>query len=303
MAASAETILQEAGLTVSVYHLPPHAVSYQNSTTLTFSPTAFTLMHTSHEALLIDAPATTAQGDAVLSWLREVLPPHKRLRGVMVTHGHGDHFFSAPQIVREFPGAKIYATGDVAAHMRQQYDEEFYGSFWGALFPGGQIDDTPIEEAQVSVLEGEGAGVWLHGDEGAHEVKVVQVGQGDTYNSTVVHVPSVGLVVGGDVVYGSCHQLLVEDATPELRDAWRKSLHEVERLCAKVVVPSHMLPGEGYGAEHVKETRRYIDVWEAERAKASTWEELEGGLVEAFPERDGSFILRWSSQAPFGADF
>jgi glyoxylase-like metal-dependent hydrolase (beta-lactamase superfamily II) len=298
-AATSTTVLAHHDLTVSVYHLPPHPVTYQNSTALTFSPTAFTLIHTAHEALLIDAPATIAQGSELAAWLHATIP-NKRLRGVMITHGHGDHFFSAPQIAGEFPGAQIFATRDVLEHMQQQYDADFYGSFWGTLFPGGQIEDRVIENREVSVLEEMDGKVVL---EGGHEVTVVEVGQGDTYNSTVIHVPSIGLVVGGDVVYGTCHQLLVEDATPELRSAWRKSLDKVQSLCPKVVVPSHMLPGEGYAAEHVQETKRYIDVWEAERAKAGTWQELEAAMVAAFPARDGSFILRWTSQAPYDAAF
>ena len=291
-------ILHQQGLTVSVYHLAPHPVSYQDSTALTFSPTAFTLLHTATEAILIDSPATKAQGDELYAWIHSTIPG-KKLKGIMVTHGHGDHFFSAPQIASQFPGAKIFVTKDVLAHMRQQYEPELYVSFWGNLFAGGQIDDSGIPDSIVDLLPDTNPAVSL----GRHEVQIVPVGQGDTYNSTVIHVPSIDLVVGGDVIYGTCHQLLVEDATPELRQAWKNSVAKVEKLCAKVVVPSHMLPDEGYGPEHVAETKRYIDVWETKRAKATNWEELEGAMKGAFPGRDGSFILRWTSQAPFGADF
>jgi glyoxylase-like metal-dependent hydrolase (beta-lactamase superfamily II) len=298
--AATETVVSHSSLIVSVYHLPPHPVFYQNSTSLTFSPTAFTLLHTPDAALLIDAPATKSQGAAIAAWLHATLP-HKNLLGIMITHGHGDHFFSAPQIIREFPGAKIYATRDVYSHMVQQYDADFYRSFWGSLFSGGQIEDRVIEKGEVQPLEDLKGGMVDLGC--GHEVSAVEVGQGDTYNSTVIHVPSVGLVVGGDVVYGNCHQLFVEDATPELRQAWKDSLDKVEKLNPKVVVPSHMRPGEGFGPAHIKETKQYIDTWEQTRAKSSTWEELEKGMKAAFPERDGTFILRWSSQAPYGADF
>ncbi|KPI40162.1 uncharacterized protein AB675_11347 [Cyphellophora attinorum] len=296
------TILSHKGLTVSVYHLPPHPVSYQSTTNLTFSPTAFTLIHDATSAILIDSPATLAQGHELAAWIKSTIPG-KKLRGVMVTHGHGDHFFASPQVLSEVGdgSSKIYVDGKVLEHMRQQYEPEFYGSFWGSLFPGGQIDtSTNITDEVVSLLDDADPKVLL--DSGT-EIKVVNVGQGDTHNSTVIHVPSLDLVVGGDVVYGSCHQLLVEDATPELRQAWRDSLEEVHKLKPTVVVPSHMLPDEDYGVEHVAETRRYIDTWEKARAKSESWEELEGGMKEAFPGRSGSFILRWSSQAPFGADF
>lgn len=284
---------------MSVYHLAPHPVSYQNSTALTFSPTALTLIQTATDAVLIDAPVTIAQGAELTSWVQQTIQG-KQLKGIMVTHGHGDHFFSAPRIIENFPGAKIFVDSKVLAHMHDQYEPFTYESVWSSLFPGGQIASANISDGLISLLDEADPKVVLAD---GHELQVVQVGQSDTYNSTVIHVPSLDLVVGGDVIYGSCHQALAEDATPELRQAWRISLEEAEKLCPTTVVPSHMVPSDDYSPTHIHETRRYIDTWEVESAKASTWEELEDARQAAFPGRDGSFILRYTSQAPFNATF
>lgn len=117
----------------------------------------------------------------------------------------------------------------------------------------------------------------------------------------MLHVLSLDLVVGGDVVYGNCHQLFAEDYTPGLRQLWADSLDRVAALKPRYVVPSHTKPGDGFRPLHVQETKRYIRRWEATLAESGTWEELEASMKESFPERDGSFILRWSSQAPFNA--
>ncbi|KAK5054504.1 hypothetical protein LTR84_001395 [Exophiala bonariae] len=281
-------------LSVYVYHLAPEPVSYQGSRNLTFSPTAFTLLVGAHSAVLVDAPATNAQGAEVASWVSSILGSDKTLQSIYITHGHGDHFFSARSFQSIYPAANILATVHGAEHVAQQYSEPFYSSFWGSLF-GDTIDTEPLE---VQTLGDDGI-FHLEG----HVLRAVEVGQGDTYNSTVLHVPGLDLVVGGDVVYGNCHQLFAEDHTPELRGQWLASLQEVNGLRPKVVIPSHTLPQDGYGAEHVNGTIDYIRAYEELLPKAKAWEELESSLKTRFPKRDGSFILRWSSQAPFNQAF
>ncbi|KAK5955049.1 hypothetical protein OHC33_003728 [Knufia fluminis] len=290
---SANRIAHHNGLSVHVYHLAPEPVLYQNSTDLSFSPTAFTLISGHHSAVLVDAPATTGQGQEIIEWIAKTIPG-KSLKYIYVTHGHGDHFFSAGVLQQKYPNAKVIATKGTAEHIAQQYTQPFFDSFWAALFPD-KIDTKPIS---VDVLPEDGI-FKLEG----HDFRAVSVGQGDTYNSTVLHVPSLDLVVGGDVVYGDCHQLFAEDNTPELRAKWLDSLDKVAALKPKVVVPSHMREDNAYSPDHVDETKEYIRAYEQFLKESKTWQELEGKLKERFPDRDGTFILRWSCQAPFGADF
>lgn len=103
-------------LQVFVYHLAPEPVVYQNSTDLAFSPTAFTLIAGKHEAVLVDAPATRAQGEEVADWISKTISG-KHLKAIYVTHGHGDHFFAARRIQQHHPHAKRVATKDCYAHM------------------------------------------------------------------------------------------------------------------------------------------------------------------------------------------
>ena len=290
----AEPVAQRNGLSVYVYHLAPEPVSYQNCTDLSFSPTAFTLITGQDDAVLVDAPSTRAQGQEVAGWISETVPG-KKLKAIYITHGHGDHFFSVPTIQQRFPEARVVATKDCHEHMLQQYGQPTFEFFWNGLFPD-KIDSTPVTD--VDILPEDGI---FHLEK--HVCQAFEVGQGDTHSSTVLHVPDLDLVVGGDVVYGHCHQLFAEDHTPDLRALWLRSLDTVAALKPKVVVPSHMRPEEGYGPEHVEETKQYIHGYEETLESAKSWEELENGMKEKFPGRDGSFILRWSCQAPFNAAF
>lgn len=124
----------------------------------------------------------------------------------------------------------------------------------------------------------------------------VEVGQSDTYNTSVVHVPSLELVVTGDAVYGSCYQFLMESNTTKLRGEWIAAINEIERLGVKHVVPSHMQAGEGYGTEHLEATKEYIGTWGRELETAESAKELEARIKELYPERIGEFILRLSAE-------
>lgn len=290
MVATLKPICQSHNLQVHVYHLAAEPVSYQNTTNLSFSPTSFTLISGQRDAILVDAPATIVQGKTISSWISETIPD-KTLRGIYITHGHGDHFFASDQIKAEHPEAKVIATEGTAEHMAEQYTLPF----WDVLFPG------KLSHALITpdiVLPSDGT-FHLEG----HVLRGIEVGQGDAWKSTVLHVPDLDLVVGGDVVYGNCHQLFAETNTRELRAQWLNSLDRVAALNPKVVVPSHQTEEDGHSPGHVGRTQEYIRYYEEALAETRDWEQLETMLRTRWPDRDGSFILRWTSQAPFGAAF
>jgi hypothetical protein len=63
-----------------------------------------------------------------------------------------------------------------------------------------------------------------------HEFHVVEVGHMDTFNSTVLHVPSIRLVVEADAIYGDVHQYLGEANTTTKREEWLRGLGTIEAL-------------------------------------------------------------------------
>jgi glyoxylase-like metal-dependent hydrolase (beta-lactamase superfamily II) len=128
-----------------------------------------------------------------------------------------------------------------------------------------------------------------------YELRAVPVGEGDTVNSTVLYVPEVKTVLTGDIVYGNCYQYLAEKPTAELRSQWLKSIDKVAGLHPQYVIPSHALPTDNDERNHLTETKTYIETFEQLLAESSSWQELETSLKGRFPEREGSFILRYST--------
>ncbi len=211
---------------------------------------------------------------------------------VYITHGHGDHFFGASVLQQRFPGVKVIARADVLAHAEDQLVPATFASFWDKYFPG-QIPGqdlstwTVLERHEVLSLEG-------------HRVVPVEVGQSDTYNTTVLHVPSLDLVITGDVVYGSYFQYLAESTTDGLREEWMESIDRVGGLRnVKNVVPSHMQESDGFGVEHLDKTKEYLKAWGEQVQEAANATDLQTRMHELYPEREGDFILLISAVAAF----
>ena len=61
-----------------------------------------------------------------------------------------------------------------------------------------------------------------------HELRIIEQGRTDCPDSTSLHVPSIGLIVAGDVVYNQCH-MYVGDTTPESRKNWIAGVRPVSR--------------------------------------------------------------------------
>jgi len=57
----------------------------------------------------------------------------------------------------------------------------------------------------------------------------VEVGHSDTDHTTCLNVPSIGLVVAGDVAYNDVHQLLAE-SNSQTRGEWISALDKIESL-------------------------------------------------------------------------
>lgn len=279
-----------ASIQAYTYWDSPNSVSFpgQNSTEpWIFNPTTFTLITTPNEAVLVDTPTVKSRVEPVAAWIAEIIE-HRTLSTIYITHGHGDHFFGAGFIQEQFPNAVIRATNGTYTHMLEQLAPALWDGLWVPTFPELAQDGPP--DLQVEILP---AGAEHFTVEG-HEFRAVEVAGGDTASSTVLHVPDLRLVVGGDVVYGNIYQYLAENTTPQLRQGWIDALDQIAALKPKHVVPSHRQSTDDFGLEHLKTTQEYIRTWSKLDAATKTWQELEAAVTKAYPKRIGNFILRIS---------
>jgi len=251
-----------------------------------FQPLAVTLITGERDAVLVDPPMTTEQTRAVAKWVED---SGKHLAAIVSTHGHGDHWFGTAMLLKRFPDAKAYATAGTIEVMRFHGNPEFRAASWDKSFPG-QIPDSPVVStlAPGNVFELEG-----------NEVRFVEVGHSDTDKSSVIYVPSIGLVVGGDVVYNGYHQYLIESGNGGLK-AWMCALDTVASLKPTHVVASHKDKDRSDDPQVIEETRRYLEDVKRVSASSHNAREFYDAMIRLYPDRKNrSALWFWGAKKLF----
>jgi glyoxylase-like metal-dependent hydrolase (beta-lactamase superfamily II) len=230
-----------------------------------------TLIHGERDAVLVDTLLTTEQSKTLSDW---VVASGKNLTAIYITHGHGDHFFGLASLLERFPRAKAVATPEVVKAMREQLSPAWIDNFWRRLFPG----DIPDRLLVAEPLEGND--LELEG----HKLVAINAGRTDTAHSTCLHVPSIGLIVGGDVVYNGIHPFLGETNT-QSRLEWISTLEKLEALNPKAVIAGHKVPENDDDPRIISETRQYLRDFNRLDAATTTARELYDGMLEVYPYR------------------
>jgi glyoxylase-like metal-dependent hydrolase (beta-lactamase superfamily II) len=215
-----------------------------NGDAIVSSPISSTLIFGERDAVLVDPPLTHVQIEQVAEG---VARSGKRLAFVYVTHGHPDHWFGTATLLERFGDAEsvVYATDGTIRQMRRQLegkDEGFAKTF------SGVPENTPVLAVPVPA-----EGFRLEG----RVLQAVDTGHTDTDDSSVLHVPSIGLVVAGDVVYNGVHQMMLEGGDGGLQ-AWLAGIDRLAMLDPRHVVAGHKNKDLPDDPKILDETRQYL---------------------------------------------
>jgi len=246
---------------------------------LVWQPTGSTLIYGKRDAVLVDPFLTVKQTNGLIDWISA---SGKNLTTVYITHGHGDHWFGIGAILNRFSGARAVARSEVVEAMRRQQTPEGRKG-WDYLFPG-QVPDRLVVADEL-----EGDTIQLEEE----ELVSVAVGHADSDHCTVLHVPSVGLVVAGDVAYNDTHQYLVESPPPKRRE-WIAALDKIGSLHPAAVVAGHKRPGREDTPRVIEETQQYIRDFDRLDGLSTTTEELYDQMLRLYPDRVNPGML-WTS--------
>ena len=153
-------------------------------------------------------------------------------------------------------------------------------AYWQSIFPGevpaepvprDRLDDTSID------LEGS-------------QLRIIDIGQGDTADSTILHVPSIAAVVGGDVVYNQVHMMTAE-TDDESREDWIANLDEIAALDAQIVVSGHNRVGAPFLPTTIGESQAYLRDFSRIVDENETVEDIVSAMLEAHGDRDNPRVV------------
>ena len=238
---------------------------------LTWVANSSTLIHGERDAVLVDTFLTIEQSQTLVDW---VVASGKNLTAIYITHGHGDHFFGLAPLLERFPQARAVAAPEVARAMRAHLSPVSIDNFWRRLFPG-QIPDRLLAAEPL-----EGGALDLEG----HKLVAIDTGRTDTARSTCLHVPSIGLIVGGDAVYNGIHPFLGE-TDRQSRLEWIATLDRLEALHPRAVVAGHKIPENGDDPRIIGETRQYIRDFNRLADATTTARQLYDAMLALYPDR------------------
>ena len=244
-----------------------------------WAPTASTLITGQRDAVLVDTFITEEEAVALGDWVET---SGKTLKTIYVTHGHGDHFFGLGALLERFPTACGVATPSVISVMRKQLEPAWLDNFWRPRFPG------QIAAKLVTAEPLQSGGFDLEGQ----RLEVVEVGHTDTDHTTVLHVPSIGLVVAGDVIYNRVH-LYLSESDAGARRQWLEAIERVEAL-RPTAVTGHKRPGVPDDPRIIEETAQYIRDFDRVAEQATDARQLWDRMRDLHPHRMNPAAL-WNS--------
>ncbi|MBD3004227.1 MBL fold metallo-hydrolase [Streptomyces sp. 5-10] len=233
---------------------------------MAWDPMTSTLIYGENDAVLVDPLTTVAEAEALAAWVKL---HNRNLTTIYITHGHIDHFSGLGVLLKHFPQAQAIGSPSTVKMAQESLS---ILSWFSKFLPGQFPTDTPLPEVykeETFTLEG-------------HELRIIEQGHTDGVDSTSLYVPSLDLVVGGDVLYNQCHQY-VGESTPESRANWIAALDRLAALNPKYAVAGHKKTGVPDVPESIEWTKQYLVDFGRLQAETSSDQELFDAMTELYP--------------------
>jgi glyoxylase-like metal-dependent hydrolase (beta-lactamase superfamily II) len=271
MAGGSEPISMSHPLSINVFTAPEKAMVGERVRPFgpqpAWDPITSTLIFGENDAVLVDTLTTAAEAEALASW---VALHHRNLTTIYITHGHFDHFAGLSVLLQRFPEAQAIATPKSVELMRKNFQlMPLVRKRWPGQLPARIVFPEPYDSV-VFTLEG-------------HELRIIEQGRTDAVDTTSLHVPSIDLVVGGDVFYNQCH-MYVGDTTPESRANWIAALDRLAALNPKIAVAGHKKPGAPDTPAAIEASKRYLIDFGRLQDETSSDRELYDAMTQLYPD-------------------
>ena len=262
---------------------PPLALEVYTADTQGVGVTS-TLIYGEHEAILVDTQFRVGDAERLAD---RIAAKGRRLKAILVTHPHFDHFYGTSVLLKRFPGTPVYASasdveyikGDLAGTLAQ-----IRARFGADTIPADIQIPQPWPDTHFTV-DGQSVDViaGLQGD----------VGPGPRNN--VVWVPSLAAAIVGDIAFNQVH-LSLRATDTQSRKAWRETLRLVQERHPRIVVAGHKnhtdLPDT---PDVLAFNDAYLTEFEAALAASHSAGELVVAMKQKFPQAGLDRILSFTA--------
>jgi glyoxylase-like metal-dependent hydrolase (beta-lactamase superfamily II) len=280
-------------LTIDVFnsgYLPVNGgPGWDPGSTATWPASTATLIAGERDAILVDALMTIGEGHQLVSWIGET---GKNLTSIVITHGHGDHFFGAGPVLAAFPDARLLALNtavveEARLHLQPEIQQNWIGWF-GDQFDHQATVPRPLGSETLAVEE--------------HPLHLIEVGGADGALDTVVHIPDLDTVCAGDAVYNNIHMWLW-NSTPASRRTWLATIDAVAGLNPATIIAGHKDPDapDDNAARQLAQSRDYVEAFDEAVAKSSSPGDIIAEMTSRFPRYGNPYTLFVSAHSQYPA--
>jgi glyoxylase-like metal-dependent hydrolase (beta-lactamase superfamily II) len=239
-----------------------------------------TLIYGERDAILVDTLATFDQVDALADWVKSF---KKRVTTILITHGHSDHWIGLQRLLKHFPGVRTMARPAVRDRAQFEATNPTLRKYWQGIFPGEIPENPTVSDVTTETfMELEG-----------HRIDLIDIGQGDTEHSTIMHVPSIAAIVAGDVVYNQVH-MMTGETDEQSRQKWMDNLDRIAAMNPQIIVAGHKRVGTSDGPENIAESKKYLADFSRVVKENETVEAIVKAMLTLHPNRDNPRVV-WHS--------
>jgi glyoxylase-like metal-dependent hydrolase (beta-lactamase superfamily II) len=201
------------------------------------------IIETKSGLVLVDTQFLTSSARQLCDAIRAHGKP---LLAVFITHPHPDHFNGTAEIAHGWPGLPIYATQATIDVIRTTQAEK--RAAWTPVYG----DDYPQETVLPNTVVVPGQPIFVDG----LELRVDDLGEGESADITVIHLPQSGQLIASDLLYHRVHPWLAEGRTKQ----WLSQLEIVRDRysTATSIFAGH---GEAAGLNALTQQAEYLNTF------------------------------------------
>jgi hypothetical protein len=232
-----------------------------------FDPSTSTLIVGANDAVLIDTLTTVAEAEALANW-------------GCTAPSQPNYDLYYPRPFRSLCRAER-AAATVSRSAGNRHSE--VGGADAQAIPS----DTVVAQALARAIAGQDCAarslrqgcLYPEGPRVAH----LEQARTDAVDTTSLHVPSLDLVVGGDVFYNQCH-MYVGDTTAECRANWIAAPDRLAALNPKIAVAGHKKPGAPDTPAAIEASKRYLTDFGRLKETKSSDRDLYDAMTQLYPD-------------------